>query len=851
MGWKRKRQKWVLQGHDRRFAAELADALGIRPVVAQILINRGINTIEAGREFFACDLSVLPDPFLMLGMDKAVARVQKAFAREESIVVYGDYDADGQTAAALLVTALRELSPSPALISYYLPDRLEEGYGLNHAALAKLSKDASLVITVDCGISSVAEIEYAQSQGLDVIVTDHHEPGTRLPQAAAILNPKQDGCDYPFKELAGVGVACKLSQGLGAPNWSELLDLVALGTVADLVPLKGENRTLVSQGLKLLSQTKRPGLRALLEVAGVSEPTASHLGFRLGPRLNAAGRLGDPTRGVRLLLTEEETEARELAVELDHENSVRQDLEAKVLADAVEVVERYKLHERSALVVWGENWHQGVVGIVASRLVERYYLPTVVVSVSDDQGVASARSIAGLDMYETLRDCASLLSKFGGHPMAAGLSLPAENLLGFQKLFETLCAERISPEDYVPKLYLDGTIELNQVSLKLIEELEALEPHGFGNPAPLIQAEVSVLHTRRVGAQDNHLQLKVQDETDELAAIAFNFGEEQEQIEKHAERIALAFVPGVNEWRNEKTLQLNVKEWEPRTKGLSYVRRWMVDLYPWQLPPAYFQSGALHLDPANISTPPMFNWVDLRGTWDKARAVEERALSRERKSVLILVNTPAAALGVCRELRIKLAQGDQFIGFYHEYLTDQEKQEWQEISPAWVVSTGFGLEGTTWPSVWFWEPPLTKAAEGLWLSLVQEHGEAAALFGPKDVHGLQADLVQNYPDRQALARIYAALRRAGGEIALEDACERLENMGMLGALPIAMGVFSELGLWKCHESRIFYQPAPGQKLDLQQTVLYNKVIKMRQESAMYLRRCLERGFFQDGLKREN
>ena len=438
-------KRWILREQNVELAEKLATALNVRPVIAQVLVNRGITTVEAGRLFFSCDLAETPDPFLMLGMEQAVQRVQKALATGETIVVYGDYDADGQTATALLVRVLRELALDPDRIIYYLPDRFDEGYGLNKDAIASLSEQATLLISVDCGISSVEEVEYANSLGLDVIVTDHHEPGEVLPCAVAILNPKQSGCSYPFKGLAGVGVALKLIQGLGVPEarWKECLDLVALGTVADLVPLQGENRILVKHGLVQMADTKHVGLRALLQVSNVGEPSASDLGFRLGPRLNASGRVGDPTRGVRLLLTENPSEAKELATELNQENATRQQLELEVLEQAVHLIEKYDLNTRSALVVWGEGWHQGVVGIVASRLVEKYYLPTVVVSVSDDGATASARSIAGLDLYQTLVECSHLLTRFGGHAMAAGLSLPVENLPAFQRLFEELCAARL------------------------------------------------------------------------------------------------------------------------------------------------------------------------------------------------------------------------------------------------------------------------------------------------------------------------------------------------------------------------------------------------------------------------
>ena len=843
MGFKRK--KWILRKPDEASAAALAEALDIRPVVAQILLNRGITTVEAGRQFFACDLAKTPDPFLMLGMDKAVARVKEALVNEERIVIYGDYDADGQTATALLVTTLREMATCPEAISYYLPDRIDEGYGLNIEALALLAKEASLLITVDCGISAVAEIEYAQNLGLDVIVTDHHEPGPHVPSAVAVLNPKQVGCTYPFKQLAGVGVACKLVQGLGSTRWKDHLDLVALGTVADLVPLEGENRTLVRNGLEVLARTEKLGLVALLKIADVTKPSASDLGFRLGPRLNAAGRLGDSSRGVRLLLTQDELEARALAAELDQENGARQDLEARVLEEALGVVDAHRLHERSALVVWGEDWHQGVVGIVASRLVERFYLPTIVISVSGTEATASARSIAGLDMYEALHECADLLTKFGGHTMAAGLSLSVENLLPFQQRFEEVCRTKISPDDYIPKLYVDDTVRLEQISDPLIQELSDLEPHGFGNPGPLLQAEVSVLDLRTVGSDNNHLKLTVRDETvEQMAAIAFGLGKQQEQVEKNAERLALAFVPGVNTWRNETTLQLTVKEWEPRAHDHTYVTRWMVDLYPWRLGASFYQSRSLYLDDVGFEDS-RESWLDLRGTWDKASALEGR------DGGLILVNTPAEVLRVCRDLRVKVPLGPELFGFEHELLTEDERDEMRRATPKWLVSTGFGLKDSKWPTVVFWEPPLGAKTGTLWANLCQPHGELVAVYGPRDVRSLQGDLVRNYPDREGLARIYATLRKDGGEISLEAAYEKLDKMGMLGALPVALGVFAELGLWEIDETRIVYRAAPAQKLDLQQSVLYNKVIKMRQQSAQYLKRCLERGFFQDELKREN
>lgn len=845
-------KRWIIQETNDELIQELSHALGISPVVAQILINRGITTVAGGQKFLACDLGDLPDPFLMLGMERAVKRIRDALRQGERITIYGDYDADGQTATSLLVRGFRAMATVPDHVDFYLPDRLEEGYGLNVAAMAKLSKETSLLVTVDCGISSVKEVALGKELGLEIIITDHHEPGSLLPEALAILNPKQPDCLYPNKNLAGVGVALKLLQGLGLEPaiWYSLLDLVALGTVADLVPLQGENRILVHHGLRQMTKTENIGLRALLEVAEVATPTAGALGFRLGPRLNAAGRLGDPTRGVRLLLTSDPEEAREAALELHHENLARQELEKQVLDEAVEVVERYELHKGYALVVWGQNWHPGVIGIVASRLVERYYLPTIVISVQADEGVASGRGIAGLNLYQTLGDCADLLTKYGGHTMAAGLSLPTANLREFQRRFNELCGQVLQPDDYIPKLYIDSLATLSDLTPELIGELAKLEPHGMGNPGPSLQTNVSVLRTRRVGQEARHLQLTVQDQTaTDVAAIAFNAGESQNFFELHAEGVGLAFVPSVNEWRNEKQVQLQVKAWEQRPVGPVYVRQWMRERYPWRLGSAFYQTQALELTETLLRETPTFQMVDLRGTWDKAGAlVKERGLSGR---ALILVNTPARALEVCRILRIQVPGGSQEIAFEHEQLAVAEREELAQTQHNWLVSTGASLFSGLWPEIWLWDPPLTAQAHRRWLAYLEQGGKLVALYGPKDVREMQSLLRQNYPDRAALARIYSHLKTATSTIQIALAEEQLELLGLVGALPLALGVFLELGLWEVHDQHIIYLPPPTQKLDLEQTVLYNKGTTMRKQSSEYLKRSMERGFFQDGFKIEN
>ncbi len=834
-------------------ASELGAALGVGPLVAQLLINRGVTSVARGREFLGRDLTALHDPYLMRDMAAAVDRIRAALGRREKIVIYGDYDADGQTATALLMRGLRHWAHSPGLVAYYLPHRLEEGYGLHRDALALLAEEAGLVITVDCGISAVDEIAYAKGLGLDIIVTDHHEPGHVLPPAAAVLNPKQPGCPYPFKDLAGVGVAFKLLQALGLAQdkWAALLDLVALGTVADLVPLQGENRILAHHGLRRLAKTDNLGLRALLEVSEVKQPNAGDLGFRLGPRLNAAGRLGDPARGVRLLITEDEEEAKDLSLKLHLENGLRQELEEKVVDAAIAAVQRYRLHERSALVVWGQGWHPGVIGIAASRLVEHYYLPTIVLSIEAGEATGSARSIAGLDLYDTLVECSHLLSRFGGHPMAAGLSLSEQNLVAFQRTFEELCAARLGPEDYLPKLYIDGRAGLGDITPDLIRGLEDLEPHGIGNPGPLLQADVAVTATRAVGRANEHLQLTVQDKTGALPAIAFSAGDEQDALEKYGEGVKMCFVPAINEWVGQKTVQLRLRAWQPdqgQALERDYVYNWVVERFPWDFTPEELLSSALvtvgQQPPGELENHVQ---VDLRGTWNKSKLLCERRCRSAR--TLIVVNTPAGAVELCRTLRREVPEGREFIGFEHERLDEGERAAAQKYS--WVVSTGYTVDSGKWPSVWLWDPPLNETNFLTWSGAVQADGELVAVFGPADVRRGQSYVGTVCPDRQSLARIYTLLRKEEERVSLEWAYKQLRALGLLGSFPVALGIFSELGLWEVAENAIIYRPAPARKLDLNQTVLYNKVTKMRRQSSQYLQRCLERGFFQNGLKREN
>jgi len=579
--------------------SRLAAELGLLPAVGRALWARGLRDAEAAQRFLEPRLEQLPDPFGLKGIDAAVARVQRALEAREAICVYGDYDVDGVTSTALLVSVLRKLAScapgggAPARIEYYVPNRLIEGYGLNLEAMKKLAgRGTRLVVSADCGVTAVAEIEGAAQLGLDVVVIDHHtsaQTAEALPRAVAILNPHQPGCLFPGRELAAVGVAFHLLlalrrrlreagwfAGRTEPNLREQLDLVALGTIADVVPLTGPNRVLVHFGLRELARGARPGVLALKSVAQITgEVSCGDVGFKLGPRLNAAGRLSDASVGVRLLLTEDLAEARELAEQLDRANAERQELQARIADEAVRKAQ--ELGDRRALVVSSPGWHVGVVGIVASRLVERFHRPALVLC-EDEGGTAkgSGRSIEGFHLYDALARCAAHLTRFGGHRHAAGVTLPTSGVHQLADALETVARERLLPEQLEPRLRIDSTLRPEEIGRGLAEQLRRLAPFGAGNPEPVFACEplealeVRTLPDRRAGGP-GHLKLRlaapapagwsprVSDSPGGAPVDAIAFGMGGAPIARGA-RVRAAFQIGLDSYFGEERVQLKVKD---------------------------------------------------------------------------------------------------------------------------------------------------------------------------------------------------------------------------------------------------------------------------------------------------
>lgn len=564
---------WVLKNPAApELAAALASQLGVSDTFARLLANRGFTTAEQVESFLLPSTDKLLDPFTMRDMDRAVDRVLQALAAQESILVYGDYDVDGITSTSLLTTALTKMG---AKVSYFIPDRIRDGYGFSERGVDVARKRRiRLVITADCGITATNEVALARASGIDVIVTDHHEPLGELPAAVAVLNPKRKDCPYAFKELAGVGVVFKLVQGLAGRRPDLLppdfvfrhLDLVALGTIADVVPLVGENRVFAKIGLERLCHSDKPGIAALKEVAGLRtrRVESGHVAYILAPRINAAGRLGNAESGVRLLLSTDPREAAIIAESLEEDNSNRKKIDESTLEEALHMLQSYGPDLPPAIVLWSDRWHPGVLGIVASRLIERFHRPTILIAYDGDEGKGSGRSIPGFDVCQALQECRDCLIGFGGHSYAAGLTIKTECLEMFRDKLCSVVSARVKPEDFIPKLSIDGPMDLCHLNEELVELLDRLAPFGIGNAEPLFVADDVELSLPPAVVSRNHLKLTIRRDGRDLDCIGFGMGHLAGAIHHNGGRLSVAFVPTINVWQNRARLQLKLRDIQVR-----------------------------------------------------------------------------------------------------------------------------------------------------------------------------------------------------------------------------------------------------------------------------------------------
>ena len=567
-----KEKKWILKNvADEETVTRLSSELGIDPVLTRLLVQRGVGTFQEARAFFRPSLDNLYDPFRMKDMDKAVARVESAVSSGEKILVYGDYDVDGTTAVSLVYSFLRRLTVN---VDFYVPDRYEEGYGVSYKGIDWAADNGfGLIITLDCGIKANDKVSYAAEKGIDVIVCDHHLPENDLPPAVAVLDPKRADCSYPFDDLSGCGVGFKLVQaysqknGLPFENLIPLLDLLVVSISSDLVSVVGENRTLAHFGLKQLNENPRKGLQAMIHLSGLDPGhiTIDDIVFKIGPRINAAGRMESGRVAVELLTAEEDDVAARIGSEINRYNNERKSIDREITREALEMVQSGNcLSARNATIVYNPSWHKGVVGIVASRLVEAFYRPTIVFTRSNGYVTGSARSVHGFDLYDAIESCADLLENFGGHLYAAGLTLKEENLPEFCDRIEKFIEDNIREEMLTPVIMIDARLDFSQITPKFFRILKQFQPFGPGNNAPVFLTEnvYDNGNARKVGADGSHLKLELIQESQpyrSISAIAFNKSEHFEHI-KSGNPIDICYSIVENYYRGIANLQLRIKD---------------------------------------------------------------------------------------------------------------------------------------------------------------------------------------------------------------------------------------------------------------------------------------------------
>lgn len=555
-------KKWEIYDSNEQKVKEICEKYNLNKIIGKIIVNRNVTSDEDVRIFITPTRDDFHDPFLFKGMDIAVDRILQAINNKEKILIYGDYDVDGITSTTVLKKYLQERG---GIVNTYIPNRLNEGYGLNKEAIKKIKEmGTDLIITVDCGISGIEEVKYAKELGIEVIVTDHHEVGEVLPDALAVIDAKRKDNTYPFNLLAGVGVVFKVIQAISiklnlkAEEYLKYLDLVCVGTISDIVPLEGENRTIAKLGLMLIRVTKNLGLRELIKSSGYKEIDSNTISFGVAPRINACGRMGHEEEALKLFLAETKEEAVEVTKKLNEYNTLRQNTEKAIYEDAVRKIEKENIENKNSIVVGGYNWHHGVIGIVSSKVTEKYYKPSILLCFEDGIAKGSGRSIQGFDLYEGLTKCSEFLDKFGGHAMAVGLTLIKENFENFKDKFEKI-AEEANIKEMVPTIYIDEEIKLKDISMDLVKSLSVLEPFGEANKVPLFLIKNLKIDSIRALSKGRHLKLSLRDESVVINAIGFDIGNLAEEY-KIGDKIDVVGTLEINSFNGFSSIQINIKD---------------------------------------------------------------------------------------------------------------------------------------------------------------------------------------------------------------------------------------------------------------------------------------------------
>ncbi len=556
-------KKWQIYETDEKQIDKIQKEYGLNKLLATILANRNLIKSEDIKLFLQPTRNDFYDPYLITDMEIAVKRILKALKNKEKVTIYGDYDVDGITSITVLKSFLQDIGLETAT---YIPNRLKEGYGLNKQAIEKIKQEGcQLMITVDCGISGIEEIEYANSLGLETIVTDHHEPGSELPKALAIIDNKRKNSKYPFRELAGVGVVFKLIQALGIKlelkeeAYLKYLDIVCIGTISDIVPLVDENRVIAKLGLRLVQQTKNLGLQSIINSSGYTKIDSSTISFGVAPRINACGRMGHTEEALQLFLSKNRNEVSNLTQKLNQYNILRQEIEKKITKEVIEKIEKENLEQNKAIILGGKDWHHGVIGIVSSKITEIYFKPSILLSFEGDNlGKGSGRSIPGFDLHDALMKCQDLIEKFGGHSMAVGITVKEQQLQKFREKFEEI-AEQENIEEIMPIINIDAKIDLNDINKDMVESLKMLEPFGEANKMPVFVFKNLKIDSIRALSEGKHLKLTLKDNNNIINAIGFNIGYLAEDY-RIGDKVDVVGVLEINSFNGVNSMQINMKD---------------------------------------------------------------------------------------------------------------------------------------------------------------------------------------------------------------------------------------------------------------------------------------------------
>ena len=784
----------------RQIPPELA-SLGLPERLLELLLDREIDTPEKIERYLHPKREDLLDPMLMQDMDKAVNVIRDAIEKHEEITVFGDYDVDGVTATAILLTYLRKQG---AQVGFYIPDRHGEGYGLNIAAIEQIATHSKLLITVDCGITCAAEVARAKELGMRVIVTDHHQLGPQIPECEAVLNPLLG--HYPFRRLCGAGVAFKLVQAMGGTEAIEpLWELAALATIADIVPLMDENRVIVYYGLAAMAATQRPGLIALMESAGVDpqKVSSSDVAFRMAPRINAGGRLALASRGVQLLTTRRMDTAREIAEELNQDNIRRRELEIEIFQQADEMTrQQIDFMNERVIVVCGEGWNPGVIGLAASRLVEKYKWPTILLSRDGDICVGSARSIPGVNIHKAMSTCRDLFIRFGGHAQAAGLTIEAKNVPEFKRRLSEAIREQAAPEAFIPTEEYDLELELSEMTEAFVDAFSAMQPTGFGNPAPVFCVRgVHTTDVRTIGKDGAHLRMRLAQGSDMRSAIGFRMGDRAANLPEVIEAIITL---SINVWQDKRSVQCELRQMQAYMPGKAFI--------------AECQRQSEKISNAMLSTlclPDQKAESIERMTLEQAKTVLAREFEKGYQGILIGVHTLAALKLLNVHLAVMHAQLDYVL---------EKTEDIRGFNTLVMVPD--------WANIAF-SPRLIVAMDGMLSDgervLVKEKFPKARVIEVTDMRTQSSSAAcRLLPDDSSLRQLYKALRqreKTDCTLNVLSAATGLEE----DMIRCGMRIMQQLGLIEYTLYPLSFKVLPSGKVSLEDSSLRAKLIRMKDE----------------------